>query len=77
MPDLVVELLKQGGLAVIAGVALFFAWRKDRLCCLLYDRLERKSEKFLEQLLDLERELNETIAALVEAIEARRKNGGK
>lgn len=61
----------------MAGVALWAAWKKDRLCCLLYDRLERKSEKFLEQLLALERELNETIAALVEAIESRRKNGGE
>lgn len=77
MSDWVFELLKQGGLALVAGIAMFVAWRKDRLCCALYDRLERKSEKFLEQLLALERELNETIAALVDAIEKRRRaNGG-
>jgi len=77
MSDWVLELLRQGGLTLVAGIAMFVAWRKDRLCCALYDRLERKSEKFLEQLLALERELNETIAALVDAIERRRKTDEK
>jgi hypothetical protein len=36
---------------------------------LLYDRLEKKSEKYLEQHLKLERELNDTITALSDALD--------
>lgn len=69
MDSFFIEILKQGGLATIAVVAIIFAVRKDRQCTQLYDRLERKSEKYLEQNLKLERELNETISALAEALE--------
>ena len=69
MEGFLLELLKQGGFAAVAALAIWFAVRKDRQCTQLYDRLERKSEKYLEQHLKLERELNETITALSDALD--------
>jgi len=68
MESVLFELLKQGGFAAVAALAVWFAMKKDKLCSQLYDRLEKKSEKYLEQHLKLERELNETISALSDAM---------
>ena len=69
MENLIFELLKQGGFAAVAALAFWFAMKKDRQVTVLYDRLEAKSEKYLEQHLKLEGELNETVSALVDALE--------
>jgi len=63
-----VELLKQGGLAAVAVIAIYVALKKDKQVTSLYDRLEAKSEKYLEQHLRLEKELKETISALGNAL---------
>ena len=63
------ELIKQGGFAAVAALAFWFAMKKDRQVTLLYDRLEAKSEKYLEQHNELAKELNETITALTDALE--------
>ena len=69
MDDLLLELLKQGGFAAVAGLSIWWAIRKDRQVISLYDRLERKSEKYLEQHNKLAKELNDTISALADALE--------
>jgi len=62
------EILRQTGLAGIAVIAIWFAIRKDRQVTRLYDRLEAKTEKYLAKYTSLSTELNETIAALTDAV---------
>lgn len=69
MDSLLQEILKQSGFAIVAAIAFWFAMRKDRQCTMLYDRLEQKSDKYLEQNVRLQKELNETISALVKELE--------
>lgn len=69
MEGLIADLLKQGAFAATAAIAFWIAWRKDRQVTALYDRLEAKSEKYLEQYNRLAVELNDTIAALADSIE--------
>jgi hypothetical protein len=69
MESILIEIAKQGGFAFIAAVSLWFALKKDRQVSQLYDRLERKSEKYVEKYTDLSRELNDTVSALADALD--------
>ncbi len=66
--DILLEILRQTGLAGIAAIAIWFAIRKDKQVTRLYDRLEAKTEKYLEKYTTLSTELNETVSALTDAL---------
>lgn len=63
--DILLEILRQTGLAGLAAIAIVFALRKDKRCELLHDRLEAKSDRFVGKYYRLSSELNQTISALV------------
>lgn len=69
METVLIEIAKQGGFAFIAAASLWFALKKDRQVSQLYDRLERKSEKYVEKYQSLSRELNDTVSALADALD--------
>lgn len=69
MEQFILELAKQGGFAIVAALAIWFAIRKDKQATTLYDRLEAKSEKYVEKYSALSKELNETVAALADALD--------
>ena len=69
MEEILFGFVKQGGFGLIAAIALWVAITKDKQVAALYDRLEAKSEKYLEQHLQLEKELKETVGALADALE--------
>lgn len=69
MEDLLFELMRQGGFAFVAGIAIWFAWRKDKQNEKLYSRLEWKTDKYVEQYSKLTNELNQTLSALADSIE--------
>jgi len=69
METVLIEIAKQGGFAFVAALAIWFALKKDRQVSQLYDRLERKSEKYVEKYQALSRELNDTVAALADALD--------
>lgn len=66
--NVLLEILRQTGLAGIAIIAIWFAIRKDKQVTRLYDRLEAKTEKYSEKYSALSTELNETVGALTEAL---------
>lgn len=66
--NVLLEILRQTGLAGVAIIAIWFAIRKDRQVTRLYDRLEAKTEKYSEKYSALSAELNETVGALTEAL---------
>ena len=78
--NIFLEIIKQGGFAAVAVLAFWLAYKKDKqvitiqkekdeIVAKLYDRLEAKSEKYLEQHNVLARELNDTVSALADALE--------
>ena len=67
--DVILEILKQTGLAGLAAIMTWLWIRKDRQVTRLYDRLEAKTEKYSEKYSALSTELNETVAALTDALE--------
>jgi len=69
MEGLLLGLVKQGVFAVVAALAFWFAWRKDKQVAALYDRLEKKSEKYVEKYSELAKELNDTTTALAKALD--------
>ena len=69
MEALLIELAKQGVLAVVTAVAVWFALRKDRQVSALYDRLAEKSETYLQAFADLNREMCATVNALADALD--------
>jgi hypothetical protein len=69
MEQFILELAKQGGFAIVAALAIWFAIRKDKQASTLYDRLEAKSEKYVEKYSALSKELNDTVAALADALD--------
>lgn len=80
MWELILEALKQTGLAFLAVVAILWAFRKDKEARLaraekdkqiisLYDRLEAKSETYVEKYMSLSKELNDTVASLADALD--------
>jgi len=66
--DIILEILKQAGLAGLAAIMTWLWIRKDRQVTRLYDRLEAKTEKYSEKYSALSAELNETVGALTEAL---------
>jgi len=68
MLDAILEILKQTGLAGLAAIMTWLWIRKDRQVTRLYDRLEAKTEKYSEKYSALSAELNETVAALTDAL---------
>lgn len=66
--DVLLEVLRQTGLAGVATLSIWFAVRKDRQVTRLYDRLEAKTDKYIEKYTALSVELNETIDALTDAL---------
>lgn len=69
MESLLLKILEQGGFAVVAVLAIYFAMRKDKQVSSLYERLEAKSEKYVEKYAKLSSELEKTISVLVETLE--------
>lgn len=74
--EVVFELIRQGGFAVVAGIALWLLLKKDRQVAAkdeqiagLYDRLEAKSERYVQKYTQLSTELNQTVGALADALE--------
>lgn len=70
MMEILLEILRQTGLAGVAVVAVWFAVRKDRQVTAVYDRMEYKSDRFMKKFYKLSTELgilaNELLAILDE-----------
>jgi hypothetical protein len=73
--DFLFEILKQGGFAAVAALITLLYFRKEKECesyrtliGQLYERLEKKSEKYLDQTLRLGHQTTNAIAALTEEI---------
>jgi hypothetical protein len=74
--DTIFELIRQGGFAAVAGLTIWLLIRKDRQVAAkdeqiagLYDRLEAKSERYVQKYTQLSTELNQTVGALADALE--------
>lgn len=78
--DTLLEILRETGLAGISIIAIWFAIKKDKQAtdvnyrsnkqtAGLYDRLEAKTEKYLLKYTLLSTELNQTLAALTDALD--------
>lgn len=63
--EILLEILRQTGLAGLAIIAIIFAARKDRRCEALHDRLEAKSDRFVHKYYKLSAGLNQTVSALL------------
>jgi hypothetical protein len=73
--DILLEILKQGGFAAVAALITLLYFRKEKECenyratiHQLYDRLEKKSEKYLDQTIRLGHQVSKAITALTEEI---------
>lgn len=77
MENLLLKILEQGGFAVVAIIAIWFAIKKDRQASSLYERLEAKSEKYVQKYAKLSSELEKTISVWIETLEKEdNENGG-
>ncbi len=63
--EVILEILRQTGLAGLAVIAILFALRKDRKNEALHERLEAKTERYTRKYYKLANELNMTVGALV------------
>lgn len=73
--DILFEVLKQGGFAAVAALVTLLYFRREKECenyrilvGQLYERLEKKSEKYLDQTIRLGNSLNQTIKELTEEL---------
>lgn len=66
--EVILEILRQTGLAGLAVIAVVFALRKDRRNEALHERLEAKSERYARKYYKLANELNMTVGALVDEL---------
>ena len=69
MDAILTALLQQGPFGIVAALCLWALWRKDKQVETLYRRLEGKSDSMLAKYYLLGTEMNETIKALMKAME--------
>lgn len=69
MEPILTELISTGPIGIIAAIAIWIAWKKDKQVDVLYQRLAEKSEKMVEKYSILGSELNSTLQALVDALD--------
>lgn len=62
------KLLEYGPIGIVCIVALYVAWKKDRECAALKDRLIEKTEKDAEKYYQFATEMNNTMKALTETV---------
>ena len=67
--SLIKELIAQGGMGLLAAIALYVAYKKDRMVDALYTRLVEKSEKDSDKYQQLAGVQNETMRELTEAVD--------
>lgn len=62
------KFLEHGILGLIAALAIFVAWKKDRMVHALQDRLIEKTEKDADKYYQFATEMNNTMKALTNAV---------
>lgn len=70
MEGVLAELAKQGILGLVATLAIYVAWRKDKQVTALYARLENRAEKMMDKYHALASELKMTLHELCRDLEA-------
>lgn len=61
MEQLLIQLLSHGPIGLVAAIALWFAWSKDKEIKRLYHRMISKEEKRAEWMSKLFSEVNQTV----------------
>jgi len=69
MESLIGDLVSHGPIGLLAAIAIWAYWKKDKQASALYRRLESRAEQMVDRYHTLGTETNETLKALIDSLE--------